>query len=80
MDMPDTPDEQNFDTLKKSLKKNLLRDFGDVYRWFYHREGPGEKLDDLEREDLGYDCPPFTGVREMAEVVLRTGFVDEPAA
>jgi len=65
--------------LKKRLKQTVMRDFGNVYLWFdrysEHIKQP-EALERVDEDALGYDCPPFTGIREMAEVVLETGFID----
>lgn len=71
--MPDRED------LKRRLKQTVMRDFGNVYLWFdrysKHIIEP-EALEHIDKDALGYDCPPFMGIREVAEVVLETGFID----
>lgn len=72
-----------YEALKRRLKQTVMRDFGNVYRWFDRYSESVEsvdEIDDLRKDQMGYDCPPFTGIREMAEVVLETGFIDEEAA
>jgi hypothetical protein len=71
------------EALKQRLKETMMRDFGNVYRWFDRYSDSIESveaLEEMDEESLGYDCPPFMGIRETAEVVLETGFIDEEAA